>query len=208
MMTHEHVLYGGKGTGSVAIEAALCLLDQPYRVVERRPGDDYPGGNPMGQVPVIQLPSGELMTESAAILIYLADAYPDANLAPGLEDPRRPAFLRWMVFIASQVYSLVWVRDDPSRLAADKAHESLILERTGARRAFCWSVMEREIKPGDYLLGDSISVLDLYVTVTSTWGPGRERFREVAPKMSEIIRKVESDRRLQALWSERLSQAR
>jgi glutathione S-transferase len=44
----------------------------------------------MQQVPVLVLPNGELMTESAAILIHLADSHPAARLSPTLDDPRRP----------------------------------------------------------------------------------------------------------------------
>jgi GST-like protein len=55
------------------------------------------------------------MTESAAILIYLADSHPAANLSPPLDDPRRPAFLRWMSYVSAQIYALIWVTDDPGR---------------------------------------------------------------------------------------------
>jgi GST-like protein len=57
----------------------------------------------------------EVMTESAAILIYLADSHPAANLSPPLDDPRRPAFLRWMSYVSAQIYALIWVTDDPGR---------------------------------------------------------------------------------------------
>jgi glutathione S-transferase len=84
----------------------------------------------MQQVPVLALPTGELVTESAAILIHLADRHPAAGMSPALDDPRRPAFLRWMVYVSAQIYALVWARDDPGRLAADEAHKPVILERT------------------------------------------------------------------------------
>jgi GST-like protein len=203
-MSDEYVIYGRRRTGSVPIEAALTLIGAPYRVVERGPGDDHPAGSAMGQVPVVRLPSGALMTESAAILIHIADAYPKARLSPPLSDAARAAFLRWMVFVSAQIYALVWVRDDPSRLAADKAHEAMIMQRTAERRLFCWRYMDGELAPGRYMLGDDISALDLYVTVTSTFGPGRAAFREIAPRMAAVIDRVEADPRLTALWAARL----
>ena len=81
-MTAPFVVMNGKGTGSVAVEAALALIGAPYRVqhgAERNV-------DPMEQVPALILPSGELMTESAAILIRLADEYPEAGLAPRMGD--------------------------------------------------------------------------------------------------------------------------
>jgi GST-like protein len=209
-----YVVYGQKGTGSVPVEAALLLLGEPYEVVERATWEDQGAGgltaaemaqvNPMRQVPALVLPNGELMTESAAILIHLADSHPPARLAPTLGDPRRPAFLRWMAYVSAQIYALVWARDDPGRLAAEEAHKAVILERTAERMAYCWRMMDAQVSPGRYLLGEDLSVLDLYVTVVSCWGPRRPRFYQEAPKMAEVVRRVDQDARLAVLWAERL----
>jgi GST-like protein len=199
-VTKRYVVYGQKGTGSVPVEATLLLLGEPFEVVERGPAEDRPAGNPMQQVPVLVLPSGALMTESAAILIHLADSHPAARLAPTPDDPRRPAFLRWMIDVSAQIYALLWARDDPGRLAADAAHKPVILERTAARIAYCWRMMDAQVSPGRYILGDDLSVLDLYVSVVSCWGPRRARFYQEAPKMAEVVRRVDQDPRLADLW--------
>ena len=159
----------------------------------------------MQQLPALRLPNGEVMTESAAILIYLADSHPAARMAPALTDPQRPAFLRWMCFVSAQIYGLIWATDNPSRLAADTSHETVIISRVRERIAHCWQMMEAQITPGRYLLGDDLTVLDLYVTVVSAWGPRRQRFYEIAPKMGEVVRRVDQDPRLKAFWAERFS---
>ena len=210
----SYVVYGQKGSGSVPVEATLLLLGEPYKLIEPAPSENPEAGditeqemariNPMRQIPALILPNGELMTESAAILIHLADSHPAARLSPAADDPRRPAFLRWMSFVSAQIYALVWVRDDPSRLAVNEAHKPVIMERTAERIAYCWRVMDEQINPGRHLLGDDLSVLDLYVTVESYWGPGRERFYREAPKMTEVVRRVDEDPRLAAFWAERL----
>ncbi len=208
-MDNPYVVYGGFRTGSVPIEATLLLLGEQYEVVESESLDNRSSDetlakiNPMRQVPALALPSGELMTESAAILNYLADLHPEARMAPGVKEPGRPAFLRWMNFVSSQIYSHYWARDDLSRLAADEAHEAVIKERTAERIAECWRRMDAQVIPGRYLLGDDLGVLDLYVTVVSRWGPRRERFYREAPKMAEVVRRVDADPRLTAFWAER-----
>jgi GST-like protein len=160
--------------------------------------------NPMRQVPAIVLPSGELMTESAAILIWLADMHPGSGLAPAPDSPMRPRYLRWMSFISAQIYSLYWIRDVPSRMAANAAGEALLKERTAARIADCWKIMGDQVTPaGRFLLGDEISVLDLYLTVISRWGPRRKAFYAAAPGLAEVVRAVDADPRLTALWAER-----
>jgi GST-like protein len=159
----------------------------------------------MRQVPALVLPGGELMTESAAILIWLADRHRAAGLAPDLDDPLRARFLRWMAFIAAQIYELYWVRDVPSRLAEGPEAEDVIKARTLQRIADCWRRMGEQVTPaGRFMLGDAISVLDVYMAVVSSWSPGRARFYEVAPGLAPVVRAVDADPRLAELWKSRL----
>jgi GST-like protein len=203
------VVHGGRGTGSVVVEAALTLLGLPYDVVEHAtltsPSRDQRAAavNPLRQVPALVLPDGEILTESAAILIWLADRYPKGRLAPAPIAPGRAAFLRWMAFVSAQIYALYWIRDDPARLAADETHQTVILARTAERITHCWRAMDTQLSPAVYLLGDELSVLDLYVTVISRWGPRRGRFYAAAPRMTEVVRRVDADPRLASLWAER-----
>jgi GST-like protein len=185
-----YLLYGARGSGSVPVEAALTLAGQAYEVVERAPylsaadAEAMGGVNPMRQAPAVVLPSGELMTESAAILTLLAELHPQARLAPAAGAALRPRFLRWMSFISAQIYSLYWIRDDLSRLAADKAHEPVLKERTADRIRHCWATMDQGLEPaGRFLLGEEISVLDLYMAVASRWGPRRRSFYAAAPRL-------------------------
>ncbi len=108
-----------------------------------------------------------------------------------------------MSFVSSQIYSLYWIRDDPSRLAADEAHKAVVLERTLERISDCWRKMDAQVSPGRYILGEDLTVLDLYVAMVSRWGPRRGRFYEDAPKMAEVVRRVDDDPRLAAFWLER-----
>ena len=210
-MDKGFTVYGAAGSGSVPVEATLTLLGLPYEVVEAPTWRGEPEQakvapvNPMRQVPTLVLPSGEVMTESAAILIWLADAYAPGELAPAADSPERPAFLRWMVFVPASIYAMFWVRDVPSRLAGDDpAQQALIKERTAERIARCWRVMGEQLKPaGDHLFGDRPGVLDLYVTVVSRWTPGRSRFYAEAPALADVVRRVDADPRLEAFWADR-----
>ena len=214
-MSDGYLVYGAAGSGSTPVEAALTLLGEPYRVVERAVWEDEAAAqemariNPLGQVPALVLPpkgkeAGELMTESAAILIQLADSHPGSGLSPALGSPMRPRFLRWMAYISAQIYALYWVRDDIRRLAADKAHETVLRERTAARISACWTMMEMQAEPaGRFMLGDELSVLDLYLAVVSRWGPRRRGFYAAAPRLGEVARHVDADPRLAGFWAER-----
>jgi GST-like protein len=197
-MAAQFIVDGQKGAGSAAVEAAPTLLGLPYVLEESRSA-----ANPMAQVPALILPTGEMMTESAAILIWLAEAYPKAGLAPAPNSGARPAFLRWMAFVSAAIYALYWVRDDPSRVIAGEAAQREVKTRLAERIVHCWSIMEAGLDPSPYLLGDRLSVLDLYVTVVSRWTSRDALHKLVAPRLGEAVRRVEADPRLAALWAER-----
>lgn len=199
-------IYGALATGSVPIEATLTLLGLPYELIEGEGRDRYDvagPANPLRQIPTLVLPGGEVMTESAAILIWLADRYPEGRLAPAPLHRRRAAYLRWMSFVSSAIYGLAWIRNDPLRIVSDPAQEAVVKQRIAERRSECWRVMDAQINPGQYLLGDELSVLDLYVTVISRWSPRRTAFCAAAPRMAEIVRRVDAEPRLADFWAER-----
>lgn len=207
-------LFGARGSGAVAVEAALRIIGRPYRLIEAYTwdqddpdsGDQVLAANPMRQVPALVLPGGEVLTESAAILIWLAEQHPESRLAPGPGEPARGQFLRWMSFVSAAIYSLYWVKDDPSRLAPLPESQPLLEQRVLERIADCWGMMERQVSPGRYILGDQLTVLDLYVATVSRFRPRRTKFYEVAPRMGEVVRRVDEDPRLKDFWIERFEE--
>jgi len=208
-LAQEFILYGAAASGSVAVEAALTLLNLPFKVIEgatwasERARARVGEHNAMRQIPTLLLPGGEMLTESAAILIYLADAYSDSRLAPSLSDARRRQFLRWMFFVSSAIYSLHWIKPDVGRIGAPESARDDVVQAVHERIAFCWRTMDAQLDPGRYLVGDELSVLDLYVGVISRFGPWRDRFYLEAPRMTPAVRLVDEDPRLKALWEGR-----
>lgn len=215
MTTLHHApltLYGAADSGSVAVEAALTLLGLRYELVEGATWADAGARervatrNPLRQIPTLVLPDGEVMTESAAILIYLADLDPAAGLAPRPSDARRRPFLRWMLYVSSAIYALHWIKPDVGRVGVPEALREQVVDAVHERIAFCWAQMDAQLDPGVYLLGDELTVLDLYVAVVSRFGPWRERFVAAAPRMAAAVHRVDADPRLAPLWQARFPQ--
>lgn len=106
MSDAELVFYHAPGTRASSVLALLEELDAPYALrdlnlragAQRRP--EYLAVNPMGKVPAI-VHKGALVTELAAIFIYLSEAFPQYGLAPSIGDPLRGPWLRWLVFYGS-----------------------------------------------------------------------------------------------------------
>lgn len=209
-----YTLYGAPGSGAVPVHAALTLVGAEVRTVDMSPWESeaererVASVNPMRQVPALLTPEGELITESAAILIWLADRHPEAGLAPPPDHALRAQYLRWMVFIPAAIYAMFWVRDDPQRLAADAVAFQVVQQRSLERIADCWRTMDRQVRTQlpagtPYLLGERLGVLDLYVAVVSRWTPGRRRLQREAPRLAEVASRVDAEPRLRALWAER-----
>ena len=208
-MNQSLTVYGALGSGSVPVEAALTLIGAPFEVIEGATWEHDPevlarveAVNPLKQIPAVVLPSGEILTESAAILIWLADAHPAARLGPAVSDPGRGQFLRWMAFVAA-IYGFYWIKDDPSRLAPDPAAQPVLIERTETRILECWATMNGQISPGRYILGDELTVLDLYVAVVSRFRPRRTLFYQAAPKLEAVVKRVDADPLLTDFWAQR-----
>uniref|UniRef100_UPI0028AD6CD9 glutathione S-transferase family protein n=1 Tax=Brevundimonas sp. TaxID=1871086 RepID=UPI0028AD6CD9 len=85
----------------------------------------------------------------------------------------------------------------------DAAAQEEVRLRTAERIAKCWGLMDSQITPGRFLLGEDLSVLDLYVAVASRWTPRRTRFYAEAPRMAEVMHRVDALPELQSFWSKR-----
>jgi glutathione S-transferase len=124
-------------------------------------GQDYLAINPMGLVPALRMADGDILTENAAILPYLADQFPDAKLAPanGVE---RSRLAQWLSFIGSELHKGVF---NPllSQTAAPevKAHA---LETAPKRLAR----LDKHLTGREFLL-DQFSVADAYLTTVLNW---------------------------------------
>ncbi|MCR6700769.1 MAG: glutathione S-transferase N-terminal domain-containing protein [Dokdonella sp.] len=121
-------LHGRPGWGSALIEAQLLRYGLPFRFEEV--GDLFASAearaalaavNPLAQVPTLVLDDGRVMSESAAITLYLADLTGRDDLVPGPQSPERAAFLRWLVFLVANLYPTFTYADDPQRFVADAA---------------------------------------------------------------------------------------
>ena len=206
----RYTLYGAPGSGAVPVHAALTLIGAQVEVIDVAPWESesererMAAVNPMRQVPALVLPSGEVITESAAMLIWLGDRYPEAQLCPPPDHPLRARYLRWMVFVPAAIYSMFWVRDVPSRLTPEPTAQHEMMVRTAARIVECWRLMDAQLQGGTpYLLGEHIGMLDLYVAVVSRWTPGRARFYVEAPRLGEVVRRIDAEPRLAHFWTTR-----
>lgn len=194
---------GCRGCGSAIVEAALVLAKIPYDREEAN--YETPEGkqriaevNPLAQVPTIVLPDGTIMTESAAVILYIDGLVPDLGLVPVVRDPLRRDFLRWLMFLVAAVYPTFTYGDNPAKWVGEHGPE--LRESTDEHRKSLWRLVEGAVR-GPWFLGERPSALDLYVSVMTRWRPRREWFAENCPRLHKIAVLVDEDARLAPVWT-------
>ncbi|MEJ2603750.1 MAG: glutathione S-transferase family protein [Gammaproteobacteria bacterium] len=144
---------------------------------------EYLAINPMGKVPAIR--HGEtIVTECAAIIAYLADAFPDAGLAPPLED--RGAYYRWLFFAAGPLEAAIVNRSLGFEVPAEKEMMAGYgnFERT-------LDTLETALSGTPYVAGDAFTAADVYLGAHVAWGmqfgsiPARPAFESYARRVTE-----------------------
>lgn len=147
----------------------LVLLEElgvPYelKLVDIRSGEqrrpDYLGVNPMGKVPAVKY-GDAVVTEQVAIYLYLADLFAEANLAPGLSDPLRGPYLRWLVFYAASF--------EPA--LSDRATNHAPPQSMSPYGDFdtVLTTLRGRLAPGPYLLGDRFTAADVLWGMALGW---------------------------------------
>ena len=168
-MSDELVFYTHPMSRGRIVRWMLEELGQPYRTeimdyATSLKAPEYLAINPMGKIPAIRH-GAAVVTEAAAICAYLADAFPEAGLAPPPGDRRRAPYYRWLFFGAGPVESMVVSQ----ALGVEVKPEQKRMVGWGDR-ADTLNALETAVSGGDYILGDAFSAADVYVGASIGWG--------------------------------------
>jgi GST-like protein len=139
------------------------------------------------------------MTESAAITLWLADEADSADLVPRPGEAERRAFLRWLIFITSNIYPTYTYADIPSRFVPDEGARDGFAEAVGAYRKKLYGILEGEAA-GPWFLGERFSALDIYLCTLTRWEPRRPWFEAHTPRLVAIAEAARTVERLAAVW--------
>jgi len=168
-MADELVFYTNPMSRGQIVRWMLEEVGQPYRTEIMQyeasmKAPEYLAINPMGKVPAITH-CGQVVTECAAICAYLADAFPDAGLAPAAGSPDRGPYYRWLFFASGPVESAVTNRSagfvagpERARMLGYGTFETTM------------DVLEKAVSGGGYIAGGKFSAADVYLGSQVLWG--------------------------------------
>ena len=184
-------LYSIPGTCALSVHIALEWIGAPFTVDVMAHGDNrtpaYLALNPSGQVPALALGGGPVLTEAAAILFYLADAFPEAGLGGGETPIARYGLIQLLSYLTGEVHVAFKPYFTPQRFLDDEAQFPELRAHAFTVLAPMLRALEARLGGGAFILEDRRSVADAYLYVLLRWAqeapgglssyPGLLRFR-------------------------------
>lgn len=168
-MADELVLYTNPMSRGRIARWMMEEIGQPYRAEivgfgEPMKSADYKALNPMGKVPTL-VHGDTVVTECAAICAYMADAFPQAGLAPAPDSRLRGPYYRWMFFAAGPVEAAVSNKAFGLDVPPDRARSIGY-----GTYADAMDTLEYALSRNEYVAGDRFSAADVYVGSQVLWG--------------------------------------
>lgn len=157
--------------GACSLSPHIALREAGYKfdteqvdlgTKKTKDGADYTKINPKGYVPALQLDNGELLTEGVAIVNYLADQKPEANLLPKNGGMERYRAQEWLTFISSEIHKTFGPLFNPK---TPDAFRTMAVEKLGQRFDF----LSKHLDGKQYLMGSQFSAADAYLFTVASW---------------------------------------
>lgn len=185
-------LYYSPSTASLCVHWMLIELGVPFETVEidfdteAQKAADYLKLNPNGQVPTL-IVDGAPVTESAAILMLLAERHPEAGFAPAPGSAERAAYLELMVYLANALLpafrNWFYIAD-----YAGPAHEADVLGHVRTRIETVWTRLDERLSDGrSFLLGEEMRAPDFLATMLTRWSRNMPRPATSWPNLGAYV---------------------
>ena len=127
--------------------------------------DDFRKLNPKGYIPVLQLDDGQTLTEGVAIVQYLADQKPDAQLAPKNGTLQRYRLVEWLNYVATEMHKGF----SPLFRKPPEEFKKAWIEGLNAK----FSYLDGHFQKSAFVMGEKFTVADAYLFTILTWAPGQ-----------------------------------
>ncbi|MFT3762742.1 MAG: glutathione S-transferase family protein [Pseudoxanthomonas sp.] len=191
------ILYGSQSTASLVVHWLLIELGIPHELrlldFDKREHKslEYLKLNPQGRVPTLVI-DGQVLTESAAIAMHLADLHPQAGLAPAVGTPARGDYYRWMFFCADTLmpaYRDWFYPEEPAGAANVDAARS----QARADLEAAWRLVADHLQAhGPYLLGETRSAADFLLVMLMRWSRNMPKPTDTWPVLHAHAQRMKS----------------
>lgn len=204
----SYTLYWNTFTVSFAPHTVLEEIGLDYEAKwidfesKEQKSDSFLQINPNGFLPVLLLEDGNPMYESAGMVMYLADRYPDSGLAPAVSDRDRYLYNQWLFYLPFQIYQTYTRCYDSSKFSTDPADGLRIRDLGAQDLQKYWKIIDDALQDRAWLIGDRFSACDIYMLMMTRWHIPRQYeipnllpvfyadFFEQFPNITRVVQKV------------------
>ena len=190
-------LYSRPGSGGFVVEAALKIAGAPFDLIDVKktpdPAPDFLAISPMNQVPVLVLPDGNAVTETAAMCILLAELHPGAGLGPLAGEAGRADFLRWMAFMAAALYPADLRYFYAHRYTTDAGGIEAVKQAALAEMDREIGILDRALEGRDWLAAGRRTLADLYMLMLVCWHPEAAKAPAAWPNVERVCAALRAD---------------
>ena len=200
-------LYWAADSGALAPQIILeeAAVDYERCAVDMDQGEEMEAAflaiNPRGQIPALVMDDGTVLTESAAMLLHIADSHPASELLPPSGSRERALVYRWLFYAAANLYEGVLRYYYSDRYTTVAAQADQVRDAAEGYVDHAWSQVEDAIAEGPYFLGQTYSVLDPYLLMLSNWHDKPEKLFAANPKLQRLCATVRARAAVERIWS-------
>jgi len=201
-----YILYWAQETGAMAPQVLLEEVGVEYQrvIIDMEKGEemqaDYLAVNPRGQIPALFLPDGSLLTESAAMVLYIAERYPESGLLPPPGSVERAQVYRWLFYAVANIYEADLRLYYSERFATEADCADSIKNKASEDMNSAWELLEQQLGDGPYLLGEQYSVIDPYLLMLAYWHQQPQELLARCPKLKRLCDTVQQRPAVQRIW--------
>lgn len=163
-----YTLYTIPGSCSSGITVLLEKMQLEYTPVKREDVSNYSEIVPTNQVPALKLPDGQIITEGAAIVLYLLEKHKSPMLPADLS--AKAEFLRWLMFDYATLHPSYGKIFAINRTEMDDKEKKSVSQQLATQTSGLWAILDRELESKKFITGDQPTVVDYLATIYTSWG--------------------------------------
>ena len=161
-----YTLYSLPGSCSTGISILLTNLGQPFEVVNPKGMENYLSVSPTGQVPALD-DDGLLITEGAAIALYLLEKHGNENVADKLSD--KAVFLRWLMFNYATLHPAYSKLFSVNGSMEDSAEKTALMQALADKLSDTWAIVDRRLEDQNFMVGEQATIIDYLLAIYTGW---------------------------------------
>lgn len=181
-----YTLYTIPGSCSSGITVLLEKLQLEYTPVKREDVANYSDIVPTNQVPALKTPDGRIITEGAAIVLYLLEKHNSPMLPADLS--RKAEFLQWLMFDYATLhpaYGRMFAIQYKTQM--DGNEKISVLKQLSAYVSSLWAILDKELEEKRFITGDQPTIVDYLATIYSSWG---KNFQDIKITLGKNVERL------------------